>query len=345
MNAFNTENKIYIGKFRKKELVIHILFWAIYLLFPFLKTIGRNDYPYHFYSELNDLIFGIVVFYTAYLIAFSLKNKLKTFLFLLLLFLVVGYVNFSIHNSLFGGVHDNAYSYYAISYFSKYTILTLFAFVLYSTKASYHKHSILEEALQKKQQAELLGLKSQINPHFLFNTLNTIYSSALKKDDNTPEMILKLSDNFRYLLQDGQEEYVSISKEIAHLRDYISLQKIRLAEKVKVNFEINIDDNNQKIAPLLLISFVENAFKYVNTLRGNCHKIDVILRLEKQNLIFSCQNPYNKNAEHNIDSKWKESGIGISNTKKRLSYLYPDKHLLKIKDENETFNVMLQIQL
>ncbi len=328
-----------------REPVLHLGFWIIYLLFPFFKAVGRAA-PYHFYSELNDLFFGMLVFYVSYLLFFPSQKKLRNILLLFILYCVVGYINLKVHNWLFKGTHSASFlSYYAIGYISTYSILSLFAYLLYSIKESYKKQTALEDVNRKKEQAELAGLKSQINPHFLFNTLNTIYASALKKEDKTAEMILKLSDNFRYMLHEGQNEYVSLKKEITHLKDYISLQEDRLLDKITVDFSVVIDNYKQDIAPLLLISFVENAFKYTSLLRGSGHCIKIKIVLENNNLTFYCENPFLENAANDIDTNWKKSGVGIANTKKRLSYLYPNTHQLHIIDGNKIFKLALHIQL
>ncbi len=339
------KERAFIEKFRAGEPFLHIGFWTIYLLFPFLKSIGRKT-PYHFYSELNDLIFGLIVFYVSYLLFFPAKKKLRNVILLFILFCIVGYLNLQVHNWLFKGTHSSSFlSYYAIGYISTYTVLSLFAYILYSIKESYKKQIALEDAYKKKQQAELSGLKSQINPHFLFNTLNTIYSSALKKDDKTAEMILNLSDIFRYVLHEGQNEYVSLKKEIEHLKDYINLQEERLLDKINIDLSINIDNDEKEIAPLLLISFVENAFKYTSLLRDSSHLIKIKITLKDNAFTFYCENPYNEKAKRDIDSNWKKSGIGIANTKKRLEYLYPNNHQLHIIDDNKLFKVTLNIQL
>jgi len=334
-----------LKKFKSREPLLHVGFWVLYLLLPFLKSIGR-DTPYHIYSELNDLFFGLVAFYVSYLFFFPAKKKLRNAVLLFILFCSVGYLNLRVHNWLFKGTHSASFlSYYAIGYISTYTILSLFAYMLYSIKESYKKQAALEDAYRKKQQAELSGLKSQINPHFLFNTLNTIYSSALRKDDKAAEMILKLSDTFRYVLHEGQNEYVSLKKEITHLKDYISLQEERLLDKINIDFSINTDNDEQAIAPLLLISFVENTFKYTSLLRDSQHLIKIKIILKDNAFTFYCENPYNEKAKKDIDTNWKESGIGIANTKKRLEYLYPNNHQLHIIDDNRLFKVTLNIQL
>jgi len=337
--------KINVLKFmQKREALMHVLFWVIYLCFPFLKAIGKGGYP-SFYSELIDLFFGLIIFYTAYLLFFPSKKKIRNGILLFALFCSVGYLNLKMHNWMFQGTHVEAFWYYSLSYISTYSILALFAYVLYSLKEAYKKQVALDDANLKKQQAELEGLKAQINPHFLFNTLNTIYSSALKNDVKTAELILKLSDNFRYMLHEGQYKYVPLIKEITHLKGYINLQEERLRDKVTVDFNVEIDDDEQEIAPLLLISFVENAFKYISLLKGKNHSLKIGIDLKDKAFKFCCENPFKETDQQHTDAQWQESGIGITNTKKRLAHLYHDKHMLNIENDNSFFKVNLQIQL
>jgi len=329
---------------QKNEVLVHTAFWIIYLFFPFLKAVGKGAYP-NIYNELNDLFFGIIIFYLSYLVFIFSKRKLRDGVLLLIAFCIVGYLNLKVHSLIVGGTHSEAFWYYSLSYISTYTILTLFAYVLSSIKVAYKNQVDLEEANSKKHQAELAGLKAQINPHFLFNTLNTIYSSALKKDDKTPELILKLSDNFRYMLHEGQADSVQVKQEINHLKDYVSLQQERLRERVVIDFSTDIDDSEQRIAPLLLISFIENAFKYISLLKGNNHIVKIRISLSENIFRFYCENPFMAEVKHNIDKNFKESGIGIINTKKRLEYLYPNQHILNINKSDMLFKVTLQLQL
>ncbi len=334
----------YYSSFRN-ELFTHLLFWIIYLIFPLVKSIGRSGYQYNFKSEFIDFFFGLIVFYVAYFLLFPLKSNVLKLVMIVLVFSAFGYGNFSFHNELFGGTHQRTFWFYAVSYFSAYTVLTLFAFALYSSKEAYQKRIALEEERLKRREAELFNLRAQINPHFLFNTLNTIYSSALKKEDKAPEMILKLSDNFRYVLQEGLNKYVTIEKEIIHLKDYISLQEERLIDKVSVDFTYSVDDYSQKIAPLLLISFVENSFKYVASLKSNSNKVVIKLSLQNRQLSFYCENPFSNQKTVGEDLHWKKSGIGIKNTKKRLEYLYPKTHDIRIQSSNQIFKVHLNISV
>ncbi len=337
-----TNDNLKVVRFiQKNEFFVHIAFWIIYFSFPFLKAIGKGNYP-KLYNELNDLCFGIIVFYISYTLFAYSKRKSYHFVVLLIAFCGIGYLNLKTHNWIFEGTHTEAFWYYSLGYISTYTILALFAYVLYSLKEGYKNRLELDKANLERHQAELASLKSQINPHFLFNTLNTIYSSALKKDDKTPEMILKLSDSFRYVLHEGQKQTVKLEQEINHLNDYISLQQERLRDKVIVEFLTEIDNKKQEIVPLLLISFIENAFKNTSFLKGKDHLIKIRIALKNNMFSFYCENPYviEKN-----DQSVKESGIGISNTKKRLLHVYPKRHILNIDRSHNIFKVTLQIHL
>jgi LytS/YehU family sensor histidine kinase len=223
--------------------------------------------------------------------------------------------------------------------------ISLFFFAWFSIKKLYIKQQEIESIKTKEQQAQLRMLKGQINPHFLFNTLNTIYASALNKDDMTPDLILKLSDNFRYLLHEGQENVVPLNSEIQHLKDYVNLQKERWASKVIIKWNEKIDEYMQKIPPLLLISFVENAFKYSSMLTGKNHEISLSLQLQEKQFSFRCENNFNNIVDKEIDSNWRKSGIGIENTKKRLQLLFPNKHNLSIGTDKQKFTVDLSIAL
>ena len=343
MNNKETNSTVLLKNIKKKEPYIHLLFWVSYVLFPYLKSIGR-DTAYHFKSELIDLLFGMIVFYISYAVFFTTKNKFGKILFLLVLFCGIGSLNLKVHNWLFLGTHTEDFWYYSINYISTYSILVLFGYVLFLIKKGYTSQQLFDEMNAKKKEAELASLKSQINPHFLFNTLNSIYLSALKKEENTADLILKLSDNFRYVLQDGQHKQVTLKKEIAHIRDYLSLQKERLKEKVVIDFNVSVDNYEEMISPLLLISFIENAIKYTSMLRGKNHGIKIDIQLEQKGFHFSCQNPY---LEGNSLVKMGSgsNGIGIQNTTKRLEYVYPNKHSLRIHKEDNVFHVDLKIDV
>lgn len=332
-------------KIIKLEPLFHLLFWGLVLIYPYIKNLSREGgYQMGLSHELVSLVFTMIPVYMMYIWFFKLENKKKILPFVLLFFIGTAYVEFYIDGFFHSGYYHN---YWAgmLSNTISYASFTILFFAVYSIKQLYLKQQELNIITGKNQQAELRVLKGQINPHFLFNTLNTIYACALEKDDKAPDLILKLSDNFRYLLTEGQKTNVSLKKEIRHIKDYINLQEERLSSKVVVNWQENIDDYEQKIPPLLFISLVENAFKYTSILKGEGHLILLKMRLNKGELTFYSENLFKKNTENELDIDWKESGIGLNNTKKRLQLLFPSQHALKINKKNEMFKVLLTIQL
>jgi len=199
------------------------------------------------------------------------------------------------------------------------------------------QNKILETQLQIKDQ-ELQYLKKQIHPHFLFNTLNTIYGFALKQSKNTPDIILKLSNLLDYILYQVNKPRVSLEDEILHLREYIALERIRFQDTLKISFETENNFDNKTIPPMLLIPFVENAFKHGNLVDGFL-KVDLQIKLAKDTLNFSIMNTVKPD-----DETAKKSGIGLQNIKKRLDLIYPNNYTLQIETKNKWFVVDLHIE-
>lgn len=203
-------------------------------------------------------------------------------------------------------------------------------------------HQAVEKAARAetdKANAELSFLKAQINPHFLFNTLNNIYSLAITKNENVADAILRLSNIMRYVTDDVNEAYVSLESELNAVTDYISLQKLRLGKKANVDFTIDGDVENKKIAPLMLMPFVENIFKHGIS---NSEESPIIIKLstDDKSIKFLTQNKLF--ATPRITER---AGIGNANTKKRLEHIYPGKHQLEIAAENGFFTVQLVLYI
>lgn len=190
----------------------------------------------------------------------------------------------------------------------------------------------------EKLNAELAFLRSQINPHFLFNSLNNIYSLAYQKSDQTPEAILKLSEIMRYMLYESNEESVWLEEEINYLENYIELQKLRFKEKVYVDLHVNIDGQGHRIMPLLMISFLENAFKHgVSTDPNKPIRIDISVKAGR--LHFNTENAKNQ------VNKDQTKGVGLTNLKRRLQLGYPDRHTINIVESEYYYNSELFIYL
>jgi len=199
-----------------------------------------------------------------------------------------------------------------------------------------------EQIERQKLEAELKTLKAQVNPHFLFNSLNNIYSLTLSNSEKAPEMILKLSDLMRHIIYESRENFICLEKEIEFVKNYIALQKIRVSEKAQIEFRISGEIPDKKIAPLLFEPFIDNAFKHGLKNDGE-EFIHIYFDFKKSGYLdFVIENSYEKpfiKASH-------YSGIGLENVKQRLSLLYPaDEYSLTVADNGKTFRIELQLKL
>lgn len=223
------------------------------------------------------------------------------------------------------------------------TLFTSTFFVLLSILLKFSVDWFLNERIQRDLEnqrltAELAFLKSQINPHFLFNSLNSIYSLAYQHSENTPGAILKLSEIMRYMLYECNDNKVDLARELQYLQNYIALQKIRFGNKAYIDFKIDGEVTDQQIVPLLLIAFIENAFKH-GIANDSLSPITMFVNVNQQHLQFYIQN---KKHTNNRDSV---GGIGLNNVKRRLDLLYPGKYNLDIRDENDTYTCELSLVL
>jgi len=196
-----------------------------------------------------------------------------------------------------------------------------------------------KEIEAQKYLSNLEALKNQVNPHFLFNSLNSIYSLTAKKSNDAPEAVIMLSELLRYMLYQTNDEYVLLKLEMAYIENYIKLQRLRIAKNENVKINITGKISTQKIRPLLFISFIENAFKYGTDFKGSTEvKIDICIMDDE--LQFNCVNLIGHRTKDE-----KSSGIGMQNTRERLELLYPEKHWLSIKEEDNRFVVDLKLNL
>lgn len=198
------------------------------------------------------------------------------------------------------------------------------------------QHKILETQLQLKQQ-ELHYLKMQIHPHFLFNTLNTMYGFALKKSEETPEMILKLSNLLDYLLYQVDKPLVSLQEEIEHIKDYIALEQMRFRDTLYISTDFGSVKETIQVAPMLFIPFVENAFKH-GQIRNQKLSIIIDLKYHDSEICFSIKNSIVQ------QKKSLNEGIGLTNIKKRLSLLYKDRYTLNILNDKDWYTVTLVLK-
>lgn len=346
---------------KKYRIGLHVLVWLLVFLNDFLpKYLNNNFRSYsnhgssslllnYFLICLGYLGSGMVSFYTtAKLIAPSFLSKkwLKGLLFTFLLIIFIPSYRYLIEfhfflpylgfNNYYGGKPEvtwyiqNSILYTFYSYF-------IYGFLYFIVTEWYNNNRKQKELEKEKISAELAFLKSQINPHFLFNTLNDIYALTYRKSDEAPNAVLKLSDLLRYMLKESDEQFADLKKEIDYLKNVIDLFQIGQKGTAYIQFEVEGEVNKQQIAPLILINFVENAFKH-GVIDNPSHPIQIKIKIELNEMVFLMSNKKNQ------DYKDKTVGIGLSNVKRRLELIYPDQHWLEIKDETDTFTVELKIK-
>ncbi|MGD1947869.1 MAG: sensor histidine kinase [Croceivirga sp.] len=198
---------------------------------------------------------------------------------------------------------------------------------------------------QEEKLAELKLLKEQLNPHFLFNTLNNLYGLSVAKSEKLPSLMLKLSDLLRYSLYETKEDLVPLEKEVAYLENYVALEKIRLEEHTKIEFRKEGNLEGFAIAPMLLIVFVENAFKHSGTTNYKNNFVNITLKIQENHLFFKCFNSQDLKDIKEMDFKTQMNGLGLKNVKKRLHLIYPQKHQLQITEEQNSYLVDLTVEL
>jgi len=332
-----------------KQLILHACIWAaILLFFMYLASDGKIVHS----TIVLFVYFGIInisVFYINYLFILpSFLNQKKYFwcAFAMILLIIasafikcgLAYYFYDIVIKRYGAKQIiDFWDYYSGAAFVSAVFITL-GTVLKFISDWFLNEKVKSRLENEKLIAELAFLKSQINPHFLFNSLNNIYSLAYQKAEKTPEAILKLSEIMRYMLYESNVDKVSLSDEIRYLENYIELQKLRFKDNIHIKFEIIGNPSGHKITPLILISFVENAFKHGIATDMDV-PISITLNLSQDKLFFLV---VNKKSELNKDIT---GGIGLPNVKRRLDLLYKNRYSLNIDDKNDIYSCELNLNL
>lgn len=363
---------------RRRKVARHVIFWSGWLVYMICTQV-RNASPddigmknfivYQFATSINRLLLQMVFCYV--LVYFLVPRYLQTkkygqFTVLLLLFLVlmywVTYIEFTdvwynsyvwISKSLPLPYKPNVvkplsmflneyYSFYSNIHFTGSVVSTGLILVVKYYKRWYLKQRENEMLLNENAQAELQLLKSQIHPHFLFNTLNNIYALTLDDLPKAAATVKKLSGMILYMIHEGAESYVPVSKEIKMLLDYIGLEKIRYGDRLQMNVDIRHGKNdNRLIAPLLMIPFVENCFKHGASKLIDIPRIELFIETGNEWLEFKISNNKPSVREKEND----RIKIGLINVQKRLSLLYPGEHELEIISTENLFTVCMKIKL
>lgn len=338
---------------RNRLILLHVLGCLVFLSLPIIFSPDINlafdlIYVKPFMRSFVGTALLLVFFYFNYYVLipkyYLPKKYLLFFSFILLCYLIVVFIPELMmigqhHHAPFEGRHIGPRPpRRPFMFLLNHNLIQFLAVLVFSIMLKLRER--LKQIETEKANAELSYLKAQINPHFLFNTLNSIYSLAIQKHDKTADAVVKLSDMMRYVLNDGNSSFVLLDKELHYISNYIDLQKMRLAPTVKLSYTCTGNVGDQKVAPLILIPFIENAFKHgVSSEEESDIKIeinvsDMQLRLMVKNYCVRINN-----------NTLNKSGLGIENTKQRLQLLYPQNHFLKIDKTDNYFIVNLTLNI
>jgi two-component system, LytTR family, sensor kinase len=332
---------------------MHVLFWSLFLALPFLlRPVAENRTVrpdeglfgmYYLHLIKNFLWISLFYFNTYFLIPvlFYRKQYGRYVLALLASLSFIWLADRFIFALFIEGFEYNVRNFLFFN-------LPVFIFiVLASTAFRTIRDRIIEDSEKQERQTENLKtelsfLRSQVSPHFMFNILNNMVALARKKSDILEPSLIKLSSLLRYMLYETDEEKVLLDKEVEYLHSYIDLQRLRFGKNMQIHAHLQQTSYAYSIEPMLLIPFVENAFKHGVGLIEDA-QIDIDLKVEKDQLYFSVRNRYNNsNAD---EPKDKTSGIGLVNVKRRLNLLYHEHHTLHIDKSDGWFTILLQLKL
>jgi two-component system LytT family sensor kinase len=332
-----------------KRILYHVLFWLTYLVWA-VYVMGSYDgnFSRSFSADATQLPLKIATtYFIIYFVMprYLLTRQYKQLLIILALLIVVTsllfrFTIYKIIQPLYYPDSEFHFWNFGKMLWGTFEIFAIAAIAV-SIKLFKQKYASIEreQELQKeKLKAELSFLKAQINPHFLFNTLNNIYGLSLKNSPQTSDAILKLSELLQFMVHDGAAEKIKLADEIKTLKDYIELEKLRYGARLQIKLDCKVDNENEMIAPLLLIPFVENSFKHGASQSRFNSSIEIQLTVLNGLLNFKVSN----SKEGDVES---EGGIGLKNIRRQLELIYGKNHQLEILNKFDTFEVNLTIHL
>ena len=343
--------------YNRFEIAGHFLFWlSSILLLTLLFYFYDETFSFNLVEKsiITNLFFALAVYANLVLLIPRFLKQKNYIFYIFWLIVLISATSLALQLSFlfpfrnilgidsFSGLNINLHSAYFFSTLL-FVGLTSFLKMIKDWLSLQDINLKLVKIEQQKLEAELKTLKGQLNPHFLFNSLNNIYSLALIKSDKVPELILKLSDLMRHIIYESKENYIPIEKELEFVNNFIELQKIRTSEKTKINYEIIGNIPSAKIAPLLFEPFIDNAFKHGLPGSIDSDFIYITFNFEHNDLlIFSIENNFEELLTHSRPN----SGIGLNNVKKRLKLLYPiDSYKLTIQKKDRIHSVSLELKL
>ncbi len=340
---------------RNRILLLHLSFWAVYFFFFFYQiTYARRSQEVILWRSLLDatthvlIIAGIAYLNYFYLLPRFLKHKqLGRYLFEILIPLAAT-VAFHIYvkRLIYGGPDTGRAGFLYSDKFLIQHSLSVLSIVVFIGMLRFAEDWFQLEARKKeieneKLTAELRFLKAQINPHFLFNTLNNLYYLAFTQSPKTTEVIDKLSQMMRYMIYESNHPKVPLTKEIEYMENYISLEKLRLDDQVPITFDVHGNPQGVMIEPFLFITFLENAFKHGVSTNATNAWVKAEIVLTEHQCVYSVAN--SRLSAQVVQGE--KSGIGLQNLRRRLELSYPNRHELSVRDEPRAYAVKLTLQL
>ena len=334
----------------------HCLFWlGILVLLPIFVSKGSGDYFRQVSLFAITLPFDMAVVYVGfYILIPNFLTQKKIFAFILL-FVITGLLFILLQRAFIYYVvyPDDANAQFFAGDLPGFILITFIIYGIALTvkllKLWFKKNQELNEMSRNKlrtelrlKEAELSLLKAQLHPHFLFNTLNNLYGLTLEKSDHAPAIVLRISDMINYMLHESNQTSVPLAKEIKYLRDYLDLEKLRFGEELKLEFKEEGNYTNFEIAPLILIPFVENAFKHGASLQTEGAEISVQIIADPEIFILRVENSVEPDPSQRVNEI--SGGLGLANVKKRLELLYKDRYILDIDNKTDTFVIRLEIR-
>lgn len=342
-----------------KPILLHIFFWVCFLALPLLlgpNSASNNprEIDRHFQWNMFFVVFGlfnIPLFYfnTEFLLRTILKKR-GVLVYTILLVISLLFM-FWFHEELFEwffphvtngpGPRGNGFRRGT----SLRIVFQLLFIVAIGISYRFLSDNMTDQEVKKEEEnerlkSELSFLRSQISPHFMFNVLNSIVSLSRRKPEMVEPVVIKLSELMRYMIYETSDSKVSIDKEFNYLESYIELQRLRFGNDIKIDFKHNLSSSPSSIEPMLLIPFVENAFKHGVGMVQN-PSIEIELKDDKKSLFFSV---FNKVCKQNSEIKDESSGIGLANVRRRLELLYPDQHTFNIHEKEDSYLIELTIK-
>lgn len=339
--------------YRNRVLVLHVSFWAVYISFFVYYISSFQQAPDINWTRIITvatihIVGAIAISYLNYfyfLPKLLSKKKIAAFLIAFLVaFTLIVYLRLQLERYFIDGfTQRESYLYrprFIVQAHFSYFSIVLFVSLLRFAADWLDLQTTRKEIEKEKLTAELNFLKAQINPHFLFNTLNNLYYLAYSKSENTTEVIEKLSHMMRYMIYDTNYPKVPLTKEIDYMQNYISLERMRLGDRFNIQFTVEGDIELIRITPLILLTFLENAFKHGVSSSSKESWVKVCLRSTPQLLHFKVTN-----SKPELSSVEEKSGIGLQNVKRRLELSYPGHYRLDIKESPKEYSVELDLKL